>query len=169
MTVEYMPLKTSDGDENADLDVDLRPLRPSRFREVKFWLSIGMFVLLIVVCILLAVAPLHEGSSKLKNWKSTNWPFREDIPGSRVSEFANYEYWRERLGQPKREDAEEIIDRIVEHADDYPSPIKDISISKQSKDKALFIPTFVSLRKLSDADEIYSMLIYESLATITSP
>ena len=142
MAVEYTPLRTFDGEEQEKESVETSSQTtspPRRRRDARFYLIIAIFVLLLAILVLLLTS---FQSSALQSWKEH---FRDnDKPGFHVSEYANYEYWRERIPKPKSQDAEFYIDHIVDHGESTPSEVMDLSIAKQSKQRAVFVPTYVS-------------------------
>jgi hypothetical protein len=141
MAIEYTALQTFHNDDNEKDDTEKEqshPYPPHRRRNPKLYLIGGVSVALLIILVLV-VASLQ--SSLLESWSSR--VDDSDIPGFTVSEYANYEYWRERIGQPEAQDAEGYIDHQVEHAESTPSKVMELSISKQSTDRAILMPTFV--------------------------
>ena len=113
-------------------------------------LAAGLSVLALVLIIHLAAQSSTEiqwpDVSALKD-KIPHLSSSNQIHGNNVSDFANYEYWREDTGHPlpQVDENDGYIDRILGHADDAPSKTKDIAVSKQSKERAIFLPTYVRL------------------------
>ena len=123
--------------------------KTSSLRKPKVYLAAGLATLAVIIIV-------HLGSSSAQ----VQWPdvsaLKDKIPhfgsaapqihGYNASDFANYEYWREDTGNPIPQVEEDAgyIDRILGHADDAPSSTKDVAVSKQSKDRAIFLPTYVS-------------------------
>ena len=156
MAVEYVPLQTSDGDEQPESKERLRPT--SRYRKSKSCYVIGISTLLILICLLLIAAPPHVPSQSTPSSASAQAPElpqpldpsqslesseaddasqpagrppKDNRPGFKISEYAHYEYWKESVGKPKKEDAKGHIDHMAEHPEDVPSPILSKSIAAQ--------------------------------------